>query len=67
MIWIYGWPSTIKRAHTQASTVTARHRTFLDSVPLAQEKIIDSLSTPAPEPERSHVQRSAGEGAADQV
>jgi integrase-like protein len=38
--------------------------TFLDSVHLAREKMLDSLSTPAPEPERSPAQRSAGDGAA---
>ncbi len=35
-----------------------------DSVSLAREKMLDSLFTPAPEPERSPAQRSAGEGAA---
>ena len=39
-------------------------QTFLDSLPLAREKMLDSLLTPAPEPERSPAQRSAGEGAA---
>src|SRR5437762_1143420 len=39
-------------------------QTFLDSVSLAREKMLDSLSTPAPEPERSPAQRSAGGGAA---
>jgi transposase InsO family protein len=39
-------------------------QTFLDSVSLAREKMLDSFSTPAPEPERSPAQRSAGAGAA---
>ncbi len=39
-------------------------QTFLDSVSLAREKMLDLFSTPAPEPERSPAQRSAGGGAA---
>jgi transposase InsO family protein len=39
-------------------------QTFLDSVSLAREKMLDLLSTPAPEPERSPAPRSAGGGAA---
>ena len=39
-------------------------QTFLDAVSLAREKMLDSFSTPAPEPERSPAQRSAGGGAA---
>jgi len=38
-------------------------QTFLDSVSLAREKMLDSVSTLAPEPERSPAQRSAGGGA----
>ncbi len=38
-------------------------QTFLDSVSLAQEKMLDSISALAPEPERSPAQRSVGEGA----
>jgi hypothetical protein len=39
-------------------------QTFLDSVSLAREKMLDSFSIPAPEPERNPAQRSAGGGAA---
>ena len=39
-------------------------QTFLDSVSLAREKMLDSVSTLAPEPERSPAQRSVGGGAA---
>jgi transposase InsO family protein len=39
-------------------------QTFLDSAHLAKEKMLDSLRLPAPEPERSPAQRSAGGGAA---
>jgi Integrase core domain len=39
-------------------------QTFLDSVSLAREKILDAVSARAPEPERSPAQRSAGGGAA---
>ena len=39
-------------------------QTFSDSVSLAREKMLDSFPTPAPEPERSPAQRSAGGGAA---
>jgi transposase InsO family protein len=38
-------------------------QTFLDSVSLAREKMLDSVSALAPEPERSPAQRSAGGGA----
>jgi len=38
-------------------------QTFLDSVSLAREKMLDFVSTLAPEPERSPAQRSAGGGA----
>jgi hypothetical protein len=39
-------------------------QTFLDSAHLAHEKMLDSLHHPAPEPERSHAERSVGGGAA---
>jgi transposase InsO family protein len=39
-------------------------QTFLDSAHLAREKMLDSLHYPAPEPERSHAERSVGGGAA---
>jgi transposase InsO family protein len=39
-------------------------QTFLDSVSLAREKMLDRNFTSAPEPERSPAQRSAGGGAA---
>jgi len=39
-------------------------QTFLDSVSLAREKMLDLFSIPAPEPERSPAERSAGGGAA---
>jgi transposase InsO family protein len=39
-------------------------QTFLDSAHLAWEKILDSSPNAAPEPERSHAQRSVGGGAA---
>jgi transposase InsO family protein len=39
-------------------------QTFLDSVSLAREKMLDATFSSAPEPERSPVQRSAGGGAA---
>jgi transposase InsO family protein len=39
-------------------------QTFLDSVSLAREKMLDSFSISAPEPERSPAERSAGGGAA---
>ena len=39
-------------------------QTFLDSVSLAREKMLDATSSSAPEPERSPAQRSAGGGAA---
>jgi hypothetical protein len=35
-------------------------QTFLDSLPLAREKMLDSAFTAAPAPERSPEQRSAG-------
>jgi transposase InsO family protein len=38
-------------------------RTFLDSLPLAREKMLDSFVNAAPAPERSPEQRSAGTGA----
>jgi hypothetical protein len=38
-------------------------QTFLDSAHLAREKMLDSFSTAAPEPERSPAKRSAGGGA----
>ena len=38
-------------------------QTFLDSLPLAREKILDSFLNAAPAPERSPEQRSAGAGA----
>jgi transposase InsO family protein len=38
-------------------------QTFLDSAHLAREKMLDSFSNAAPEPERSPAQRSAGGGA----
>ena len=38
-------------------------QTFLDSAHLAREKMLDSFSHAAPEPERSPAQRSAGGGA----
>jgi len=38
-------------------------QTFLDSLPLVREKMLDSLSAAAPAPERSPAQRSAGDGA----
>ena len=38
-------------------------QTFLDSASLAREKMLDSVSALAPEPERSPAQRSAGGGA----
>jgi len=39
-------------------------QTFINSAPLAREKILDSLRLTAPEPERSPATRSAGGGAA---
>ncbi len=39
-------------------------QTFLDSVSLAREKMLDAKFSSAPEPERSPAQRSAGGGAA---
>jgi transposase InsO family protein len=39
-------------------------QTFLDSISRAREKMLDALSPPAPEPERSPAQPSAGGGAA---
>ena len=39
-------------------------QTFLDSVSLAREKMLDATFSSAPEPERSPAQRSAGGGAA---
>ena len=39
-------------------------QTFLDSLSLAREKMLDSHLSPAPAPERSPAQRSAGDGAA---
>jgi len=39
-------------------------QTFLDSAHLAREKMLDSLQYSAPEPERSHAERSVGGGAA---
>jgi transposase InsO family protein len=39
-------------------------QTFLDSVSLAREKMLDLFSIPAPEPDRSPAERSAGGGAA---
>jgi hypothetical protein len=39
-------------------------QTFLDSVSLAREKMLDRNFPSAPEPERSPAQRSAGGGAA---
>jgi transposase InsO family protein len=38
-------------------------QTFLDSLSLAREKMLDSVSAAAPAPERSLAQRSAGDGA----
>src|SRR5499425_2741411 len=38
-------------------------QTFLDSLSLAREKMLDSVLTAAPAPERSPAQRSAGDGA----
>ena len=38
-------------------------QTFLDSLPLAREKMLDSFVNAAPAPERSPEQRSAGDGA----
>ena len=38
-------------------------QTFLDSLSLARDKMLDSLVDPAPAPERSPAQRSAGDGA----
>ena len=38
-------------------------QTFLDSLPLAREKMLDSFVNAAPVPERSPEQRSAGAGA----
>ena len=63
-IWMGGWMSTIGHACTRGKCCYGKTpmQTFLDSLSLAREKMLDAQLRPAPVPEGSPTQRRRRRG-----